>query len=130
MKKKGLVALVILVSVLVNWLALLGGWWWLTPVIGMFIGLTMRPIGLSFLVSICAGGLGWGLPLAILAMHAPVKSIANAVESVTALSATGGIAIIGLTVALGCVLSIVGSWVGVASKSCVAKNQAEKQQTW
>jgi hypothetical protein len=129
MKKNGLIILVILVSVLVNWLALLGGWWWLTPIIGLFIGLTLRPIGMGILVSLCAGGLGWGLPLAILAIHTPVKSIANAVESVSALPATGGIAIIGLTVALGCVLSVVSSWVGTTSRNCFAKNQAERQQT-
>lgn len=120
MKKLGLLILIGLVGVAVNWLGLLAGWWWLTPIVGLLVGLVVRGAGASFLVSFCAGGLGWGLPLAVLAVNAPVKSVASAVEGVVGLSATGGVLIIALTVVLGCLLSIVGTWVGVAGRQ-VAK---------
>lgn len=120
MKKVALAILIGVVSAAINWLALLAGWWWITPVIGLLIGLGLYPARLSFLASLAAGGLGWGLPLAVLALNAPIKSIANAVESVVGLSSTGGVIIIMLTVGLGCVLSTAGTWVGVASRKVAA----------
>lgn len=116
MKRVGFVVLIAITGIIVNWLALQIGWWWLTPVVGLLIGVFLRPAGLSFLASLCAGGFGWGLPLAVLATNAPLKSTARAVESVVALSFTGGVLIIVLTIVLGCILSIVGTWMGVAGR--------------
>lgn len=121
MKKTGLIILIALVGVAVNWLGLLIGWWWLTPLVGLLLGLIVRKAGVGFLASLCVGGLSWGLPLVLLATHAPVKSLANVVESVVGLSSTGGTAIIILTVVLGCILSLVGTWVGVAGRQVVAR---------
>ncbi len=126
MKKFGLIILIVLVSVAVNWLGLLAGWWWLTPIVGLLLGLVMREAGAGFLASFCIGGLSWGLPLAVLATNAPVKSVANAVESVVGLSSTGGMAIIVLTVVLGCLLSMVGTWVGVAGRQVAIQIRAPK----
>ncbi|HEU5373943.1 MAG TPA: hypothetical protein VFV38_00745 [Ktedonobacteraceae bacterium] len=120
MKKLGFIVLIGIVSVIVNWLALLVGWWWLTPVIGLLLGLFLHPAGVSFLTSICAGTLGWALPLAILAANAPVTSVAAAVESVVGLSSTGGVAIILAAIALGCILSVTGTWVGITAKKVAA----------
>lgn len=120
MKKLSFVILIGIVSIAVNWLSLSVGWWWFTPVIGLLLGLFLRPAGVSFLSSICVGGLGWGLPLAVLALNAPVKSVANAVESVVGLLSTGGVAVIVLTILLGCVLSVIGTWVGVVGRSMVS----------
>lgn len=117
MKRFSFIILVMIACVAVNWLALIGGWWWFTTVVGLLIGLFLGPSRLSFLVSLGAGSLGWGLPLGVLAMNAPVISTANAVESVIGLSSTGGGLIIVLTIVLGCVMSVVGTWVGIASKS-------------
>jgi hypothetical protein len=119
MKKVSLIVLIVVVSVAINWLALLAGWWWVTPLTGLLIGLFLRPAGGGFLASLCAGGLGWGLPLALLALSTPVKSLASAVESVVGYSSTGGVALIVLTVVLGCLLSTVGTWVGVAGRRVV-----------
>lgn len=119
MKKLGLIFLIGVVSIAINWLALLAGWWWLTPATGLLIGLILRSTGLSLLTSLCTGGLSWGLPLAVLAINAPVKSVASAVESVVGFSATGGIAILVLTIVLGCVLSLTGTWVGLTSRRLV-----------
>jgi hypothetical protein len=119
MKKFALVVLIAVISVAINWLALVAGWWWITPATGLLIGLFLRPAGIGFLASLCAGALGWGLPLALLALNAPVKSVASAVESVVGYSSTGGAVILTLTIVLGCVLSIAGTWVGVAGRRVV-----------
>lgn len=116
MRKFGFVVLIVIVSIAINWFALLAGWWWLTPAVGLLIGLFFRPGGLSLLVSLWAGCLGWGLPLAVLAINEPVKSVASIIESVVGFSSTGGVLIIVLTIVLGCVLSTAGTWVGLASR--------------
>jgi hypothetical protein len=120
MKKVVLVVLITLVSVAADWLALLNGWWWVTPVVGLLIGLCVRPARVCVLLTFCVGGLGWGLPLVVLATYAPVGSIATAVEGVVALSSTGGVAIIVLTIIWGCVLSVIGMWVAYAGRSFAA----------
>ena len=113
MKKFAFVILIALIGIVVNWLALLAGWWWVTSVVGLLIGLFLRPASVSLLLALCVGGLGWGLPLAVLATYAPVMKIAATVESVIGLSSTGGTLIVVLTIVLGCLLSIPGSWVGI-----------------
>lgn len=99
-----------------TWLGVQSGWWWLTPIAGLLIGLLLRPARLALLVALVAGMLGWGLPLAILAFTQPVGPLAAAVESVVGLPSSGGAVIIILTVALGGVLCVVGAWVGIAGK--------------
>lgn len=119
MKKTGLIVLIALIGIAVNWLALLAGWWWITLAIGLLIGIFLRPAGAGLLTSLCVGALGWGLPLAVLALNAPVTKVASAVESAVGLSATGGVAILVLTVVLGCILSLAGAWVGIAGRRMV-----------
>jgi hypothetical protein len=100
-----------------TWLSGQVGWWWVTPLVGVLIGLLLRPAWLALVTSLAAGGLGWGLPLALLAFTAPVGRLAAAVEAVFRLPATGGTIIILLTVVFGCVLSLVGTWVGIAGRN-------------
>jgi hypothetical protein len=88
----------------------------MTPIIGMLIGILIRPVWLAVLVSLAVGGLAWGLPLALLAFKARVGQVAAVVEAVIGLTATSGKIIILFTVVLGCVLSIVGTWVGIAAR--------------
>jgi hypothetical protein len=114
MKKYVFIALISLVSLAVNWLALLINCWWLTPVSGLVIGGVLRPAWVSFCVSVCVGGFSWGLPLGILALQAPVTSTASAIEAVIGFPPTGGVLLIGLTLLAGCMLSAVGTWLSVA----------------
>ncbi len=99
-----------------TWLSGLVGWWWVTPLVGVLIGLLLRPAWLALVTSLAAGGLGWGLPLALLAFTAPVGRLAAAVEAVMRLPVTGWTSLILLTVVVGCVLSLVGTWVGIAAR--------------
>jgi len=98
------------------WLSGQVGWWWMTPIVGLGIGMVLRPAWLALVVSLVVGGLGWGLPLALLAASAPVRHLASAVESIIGLTATDGLVIMLATVLLGCILSIVGTWVGIVGK--------------
>lgn len=120
MRTLALVPLIALVSVAADWLALLNGWWWVTPVVGLLLGLSLRPARVCVPLALCAGGLSWGLPLAVLATHAPVGRIALAVESIVALTSTGGVAMIVLTIVWGSILSLIGMWVAYAGRSLVA----------
>ena len=127
MKKFAFVILIALIGIAVNWLALLAGWWWVTSVVGLLIGLFLRPASVSLLLALCVGGLSWGLPLAVLATYAPVMKIAATVESVIGLSSTGGTLIVVLTIVLGCLLSIPGSWVGITIRHLLP---VQSQQTF
>lgn len=105
-----------IIGLVLAWLSGLVGWWWMTAIVGMLIGILIRPAWLALGTSLAVGGLGWGLPLALLAFNAPVGQIAAAVEAAIGLTATDGTTIILLTVVLGCVLSIAGTWVAIAAR--------------
>lgn len=119
MKNLSFILLAGLGGIALNWLSLLAGWWWITPIIGLLLGLCIYKAGVSLVLSLCVGGAGWGLPLALLATHAPVSKVASVVESVIGLTSTNGILIIILTIVLGCMLSLVGTWVGIAGKAAL-----------
>jgi hypothetical protein len=108
------------------WLGGQIGWWWITPLVGGVIGIVLRPVWLALVVALAVGGLGWGLPLALLAASAPVGQVASAVESVIGLTATGGLVIMLATVLLGCILSGVGAWVGIAGKRLFPRHGVER----
>src|SRR5258708_36994255 len=108
MRKLGFYLVTGMIGLVLAWLSGQAGWWWMTAIVGLLIGILLRPTWLAILVSLAAGGLGWGLPLALLALNAPVGRIAAAVEAAIGLTATGGTIIILLTVVMGCVLSIAG----------------------
>jgi hypothetical protein len=116
MRQSGFYLLIGIIGLVLAWLSGLAGWWWVTTIVGLLIGILVRPAWLVVLVSLTTGGLGWGLPLALLAFNAPAGRIATAVESAVGLTATGGTIIILLTVALGCLLSVLGAWVGIATR--------------
>ena len=116
MRKLGFYLLIGIIGLVLVWLSGQVGWWWVTAIVGMLFGILIHPAWLALVTSLAAGGLGWGLPLALLAFNVPIGRIAVAVEAAIGLTATGGTIIILLTVVLGCVLSLVGTWVGIAAR--------------
>lgn len=116
MRKFGFLILISITGLALTLIGVQSGWWWLTPIAGLLIGLLMRPARLALLIALVVGALGWGLPLAILALSAPISPIAAAVEAVVALPPSGGAIIIVLTIVFGGILCLVGAWVGVAGK--------------
>lgn len=119
MKIFGQMVLIGSICVAINWLSLLIGWWWITSLVGLLFGVFIRRAGTSFLLSLCTGGLSWSLPLALLVATTPMRSVANTVSSVIGLPANDGLLIIVLTVVLGCILSVLGTWVGKTSVSVI-----------
>jgi hypothetical protein len=114
MRTLGFCLLIGIIGLALTWLSGLVGWWWVTPLVGVLIGLLLRPAWLALVTSLAVGGLGWGLPVALLAFTAPVGHLAAAVDALIGQPATGGALIILLTVVVGCMLSLVGTWVGIA----------------
>ena len=91
------------------------GLWWLTLVAALAIGLLLGR-ALALLAGFSAGGLGWGLPLAWLALAppgAPVERTAAALSGVLGVRGTWLPAVI-LTVAEGALLGLAGAWLGAA----------------
>ena len=120
MQRSGYRLLIGVVGLGLIWLSGLLGWWWVTPIVGLLIGLLIRPALPALMTSLAAGGLGWGLPVALLAFTAPVGRLARAIDALfdglIGLPTTGGGLIILLTVLLGGVLSLVGTWVAIAAR--------------
>ena len=120
MRRLGFCLLIGISGLALTWLSGLLGWWWVTPVVGVLIGLLLRPGWLALVTSFATGGLGWGLPLALLAFTAPVGRFAAAVDALfdglLGLPATGGALLILLTIVVGGVLSLVGTWVAIAAR--------------
>ena len=120
MRRLGYCLLIGVIGLALTWLSGLLGWWWVTPLVGVLIGLLLRPAWLALVTSFAAGVLGWGLPLALLAFTAPVGRLAAAIDALfdrlIGLPATGGALIILLTVVVGAVLSLVGTWVAMAAR--------------
>src|SRR5258708_16511746 len=81
MRKLGFYIVTGMIGLVLAWLSGQAGWWWMTAIVGLLIGILLRPTWLAILVSLAAGGLGWGLPLALLALNAPVGRIPAAVEA-------------------------------------------------
>jgi hypothetical protein len=121
------VALLIIgmVSLALIWIGSLLGWWWLATCVGLALGILLRPAWLALVTAFVVSGLGWGLPLARLAAGAPVGRVALAVESVIGLTSSGGVVIILITILLGCLLGILGTWVGIAAKGLFFASKVE-----
>lgn len=125
MRKYGFLILIGVTALALTLLGVQSGWWWLTPIAGLLIGFLMRPARLALLVALVVGAIGWGVPLAILALGAPVGAIAAAVASVIGLPPSGGSIIIVLTVVFGGILCVVGAWVGIAGRGLRLPAKAE-----
>jgi hypothetical protein len=108
-------------GIAVAWLGEAAGLWWLTFVVGVAIGLAVRRSRTSLLASSLAGALGWGLPLAWLALFAPVGRAAAVVSGVFGVE--GGALAIGLTVLLGVLLATTGAWLGSAARRLVQRSE-------
>lgn len=114
-----------IVSLAMVWLGSLVGWWWLTALSGLALGLLIRPAWLALVTTLIVSGLAWGLPLVRLAMIAPVGRTAVAVESLLGLTSSGGVIIILLTILYGCLLGILGMWVGLAARGLFFARKGE-----
>jgi hypothetical protein len=118
MRRFGFFIISIVIAMALAWLCNVFGLWWATTILGFLLGLLLRGKG-AFGAAVLVGGLGWGLPLLLQALHAPVGQVAATVSVLVGLGASGGWLIVLLTVLLGVLLSVVGTWLGVALRGLV-----------
>jgi hypothetical protein len=111
MRRFGLFIGPVVIGVALVWLCNAFGLWWVTFIMGCLLGLLPRRKD-AFGAAALIGGLGWGLPLLLQALHAPVGQVAATVAILVGLGSTGGPLVILLTVLLGMVLCVVGAWLG------------------
>jgi hypothetical protein len=92
------------------------GLWWAALPLGAALGLWL---GRWWLLPLAAasGLVGWGAPLLVLALSAPVGGAAAVVGAVLGAppAASGAVALI-LTLLIGMLLALVGAWLGVAAR--------------
>ncbi len=93
------------------WLCNAFGLWWATFILGVLVGLHLHGKD-AFGAAALIGGLGWGLPLLLQALHAPVGQVAATVAILVGLGNTGGPLIVLVTILLGVLLCVVGAWLG------------------
>jgi hypothetical protein len=103
----------VVIGIALVWLCNAFGLWWATFILGLLVGLLLRGKN-TFEAAALIGGLGWGLPLLLQALHAPVGQVAATVAILVGLGRSGGPLVILLTVLLGVLLCVVGTWLGVA----------------
>jgi hypothetical protein len=118
MRRFGLFIGPVVIGVALVWLCNTFGLWWATLILGFLVGLLLRGMDV-FGAAVLIGGLGWGLPLLLQALHAPVGQVAATVAILVGLGRSGGPLVILLTILLGVLLCVVGTWLGVALRSLV-----------
>ncbi len=99
----------------VVWIALGWGAWWVTLVVGVVVGFTVRRTRRAWVVGVGAGLLGWGLPLAWRALGAPVGGAARDISSLMGYS-VAGVALL-VTLVVGGALGACGTWLGRAARA-------------
>ncbi|QQE77501.1 hypothetical protein [Alicyclobacillus sp. SO9] len=108
--------LLLVAAIAVVWLGNQFGQWYFTFVVGLVIGLWGRPGFSTWLGSWAVGVIGWGLPLALRAVHEPVIKTADVVAGIAGLG-NSGMVVLGVTILLGFLLATVGVWLGAALRS-------------
>ncbi len=104
------------------------GWWWVTFLVGLALGVALPRARRALVVALVVGALGWGLPLALLAVSAPVGGVAAAVAGLVGLpAAVGTMVVILATLLVGCILSVVGAWVGLTGRRLLPAGEIEKR---
>jgi hypothetical protein len=97
-----------------------GAWWAALPV-GGALGLVLRGWAVPALAG-AAGLVGWGIPLAVSALSAPVGPMAVVIGGVLGVrGAAGGVAALAATLLLGTLLGLAGAWVGASIRRLVSE---------
>jgi len=116
MKVLALHILFVLIGIILVWVGILLGLWWLAIVIGFLLGFVKARTLIALLLSLSIGGLGWGLPLFYRSFQLPIGNVASLVASILGIGSANGWIVVVLTVLLGIFFCIVGAWVGSASR--------------
>jgi len=88
--------------------------WWLTPIVGLALGFTIKPAPFAIVLALFSGGLGWGLPLLYRSTYLATGNVAPVVASIVGIGSTNGWIIITVTILLGILLCVSSAWTGIA----------------
>lgn len=115
MKRVSMAALTCLGGTVIIWVSNVFGLWWITTLVGLMISLAIRPKW-AVSVSLLVGALGWGLPLIYqsVVLAFPIMRTAAVVADLVRIGAASGALIILATLLVGALLSVSGTWVGIA----------------
>jgi hypothetical protein len=108
----------VVIGMALVWLCNVFGLWWATLLVGILAGLPLRGKS-AFAAAVLIGGLGWGLPILLQALHTPVGRVAATVAILVGLGSSDGPLIVLVTILLGIVLCVAGTWLGVAVRGLV-----------
>jgi hypothetical protein len=97
--------------------ALALGAWWLTPLSGAVFGLLLGRWRKAAPVAALAAAVAWLAPLLLLAPAAFVERAASVLAGILGVGALGAPGALVLTALVGAILSVSGTWVGVALRS-------------
>lgn len=107
-------ALPLIAGIAVMWAANHVGFWWVTALAGLVLGLAIRrgrtALLLSWLVALAA----WGLDLLVQSFHSDIGGVAGVVALIVGLPRSSGFAVIVATLLFTSLLALAGAWVGVA----------------
>jgi hypothetical protein len=112
---RGPVALLaVLVGATIVGLTLFVNDWWVAALVGFILATLARGPRVP-LMAAAAGLLGWGVPLAVMATHAPVGAAATGIGAILGAPdpVRGAVAVVA-TLAIGVLLAVAGSWVGAS----------------
>jgi hypothetical protein len=87
--------------------------WWLTPIIGLALGFTIKPVPFAIVLALFSGGLGWGLPLLYRSTDTAIGNVASVVASIVGIGNANGWIIIAVTILLGTLLCASSAWTGM-----------------
>jgi hypothetical protein len=105
---------VVLAGALLAAAANLAGLWWVTLLAGLAAGAVAGRVRRALALGAVVGLLGWGLPLALAAMRAPLGGPSRALGDIMGLPAPAPLA---LTLLLGVLLGMVAAWAAAAARA-------------
>ena len=107
-------ALFLIAGLLLVWIANHVGLWWVTAVVGLGIGLALRPARAALLLSWLVALAAWGLDLLVQSFQSDIGGVAGIVALIAGLPRSSGYVVIVLALVFASLLALAGAWVGVA----------------
>lgn len=110
---------VAVVGMAIIWAANHLGWWWMTALVGVAIGLALRGARRVLAVASVAALAGWGLDLVVQSFGADLGGVASVVSGIMGFGARNGYLVVLLALIFAWLLAVVGAWVGASLRRAI-----------
>lgn len=107
-------ALPIIAGLAVVWAANHLSFWWVTALVGLVLGLAIRPGRTALLLSWLVALAAWGLDLLVQSFHSDIGGVAGVVALIVGLPRSAGFVVIAFALLFASLLALAGAWVGVS----------------